>query len=651
MSTSLVHYVTFKTSQGTSRKLSVIDGVPFYCSSGENSHSRGTWFPFLGIETEGSDRGWFRKPGFLNELTSLGDTIPQTYNNHFPSFDIRKRFTSLKCLLISSLIGGGFWETENGKALFETLKQDHPQFYSDNAYILQDTGQTFNAENTPPQSVERTKIYRAINELLEKGAIYSLTSGFDAKLFYQQFVDVGYAKDNANPLQSNVITLFKPTYPQYPKTLSPALHEEMKWPNDYQKSLAMSEEQKIETEEFIRLIYPIARKNISTNPKYLDYELCYAEPINGIYQNCKTHVNIDFLHNGEIIVYPDNLDIIYENKNKNTLIFKVYNLSRGEWMVLKNSTLKSLIPYLKQLSENPHIAKIYDFCGFRRATSQIGKLYDKNLTQLIMDCKSTPMSAVYKEKLMVSLLKGMEAIHKTPYKFSNTEGFLFHADIKLDNIFFDKAADDVVIGDLGEIGKWDFLTSSSGYMPPELALEILKLEAMDKNNYSNNHIITFNKKRGPGIDIWNLGLVFAGLLQGEVIKHKSYAKDVYFPQLNFILDRLQRKEHEQTYLGEMASLEQDEIDEEICQIKQRLPQTEDGQKLRRLWDVVHQMLQVSPSKRLSASQLMNQLQSCVTNASVKQISDLGQPIGVKRFFPPANSTNSVTMESVQRQMI
>lgn len=110
-------------------------------------------FPFLGLDR----KGWYRKPVFIEGLSSLYDTIPSQYNDFFPSRDLGKRFANLKCLLISSIMGGGFWETDNAKVLLSQLKQDHPAFYKNNVYELQDSHITYNTENTPAHLVEVKK--------------------------------------------------------------------------------------------------------------------------------------------------------------------------------------------------------------------------------------------------------------------------------------------------------------------------------------------------------------------------------------------------------------------------------------------------------------------------------------------------------------
>lgn len=589
-----IHFFNYEGSDKVFRKITVIDGVPFYCSSGVNSGCPQTWFPFLGLNIN----GWFRKPGSMDELSSQIDTIPEIYNDYFdidPTNNIRSRFASLKCLLISSVIGGLFWEQITyGKELLTLLHKDYPDFYKENEYKLQDSSISFSVENKPALSVEIKKTYRRVNELLEKAVHYSLDPGLDATLLKENFIQFGIENGSLGPIQNNVINLFKPKYPELPKTASPTYNDTFIWPDDYETTLYLTKEQKEEAENFIQKMYPEAIDKIKGDPDYADNTSSFITDYDGLL--------IKVLTTGEIIVHHgEEISTI-----SNTILIKAYNLTRGEWSIIKVGVSQKLHPYIKLLSDEPHIAKIYDLTEANKTFASAGKLYHSELTKLLIADKSLSLSTAQKEKYMLSLLQGLNAIHKIPFKFDNTEGYLAHGDIKFANIFYDADADDVVIGDLDSAGCWDNLISSNYFVAPEYALQILKLPT---NSYTTNHTITFNKTKGQGIDVWNLGLVFAGLLQGKLIIHPNYGNDVYLPKLNFLLDRIQTGENRSQFMIDMASLEQEEIDEELNQIKQNLPKDAEGQKLAQLWDIVHNMLQVTPQKRLTCMELLNKMQT------------------------------------------
>jgi serine/threonine protein kinase len=589
-----IHFFNYEGNDKVFRKITVIDGVPFYCSSGINSGSPETWFPFLGLNIN----GWFRKPGSMDELSSQIDTIPESYDDYFDAngTDILKsRFASLKCLLISSVLGGGFWEqTVYGQKLLTILQKDYPDFYKENEYKLQDSSISFSVENQPALSVEIRKTYRRVNELLEKATHYSLDPGFDATLLKDNFIQFGIENGSLESIQNTVVNLFKPNYPQFPKTISPTYNDTLIWPDDYEKSLFLTKDEKEEADRYIREVYPKAIDEIKDDPEYSDSTLSFITNINQLY--------IKVLNNGEVIVHHGEKI----QSGSNTSIFKAFNLSRGEWNIIKLGVYRRMHPYVKQLSDEPHIAKIYGLTGVDNRLSHVGKLYHSELTDLLIADKSLSLSTAQKEKYMLSLLQGLNAIHKVPFKFDNTEGYLFHQDIKFANIFYDADADDVVIGDLDSAGSWDELISTNYFVAPEYALEVLKIPIQI---HTPNHIITFNKTKGQGIDVWNLGLVFAGLLQGRLINHPNYGGDVYLPKLNFLLDRIQTTEHRSQFMMDMASLEQEEIDEELNQIKQNLPKDDQGQKLAQLWDIVHNMLQTAPRKRLTCTELLKKMQT------------------------------------------
>lgn len=153
-------------------------------------------------------------------------------------------------------------------------------------------------------------------------------------------------------------------------------------------------------------------------------------------------------------------------------------------------------------------------------------------------------------------------------------------------------------------------SQKKAYAPSEV-MSFLSLSQHTLNFQKHSSLNTMRTSHGQmtqGIDVWNLGLVFAGLLQEKLFNHDTYRSNVYFPNLNFILDRLQTPEYKSTFMGDIASLEQTEVDEELNRIKRKLPQTAAGHMLRYLWDVVHQMLQVSPQKRPACMELLSQMQ-------------------------------------------
>src|SRR5690606_17320787 len=125
------------------RPVSIINGIPFYSSSGANSYAGGTWLPVTHYAWKfmkpGEDNLWDigrDKPIWVDEkdkqwryngwnvlaeelkessLLRAGRLLDQ-YGNW-----LQVRFGSLPCMLISAKIGGGFWDSEEGKELLEIV--------------------------------------------------------------------------------------------------------------------------------------------------------------------------------------------------------------------------------------------------------------------------------------------------------------------------------------------------------------------------------------------------------------------------------------------------------------------------------------------------------------------------------------------------
>lgn len=129
-----IEQISLKSNDVT-RFIIVFNGTPFYSSSGENSGFAGTWFPFFGIFSTYFYHlapGWFVKPHFLKLTSDLVDKIHEFYP-HLPyggfNNELPRRFASLPCMLISSKLGGGLWNSEEGKGLKRYLELTYPQFY------------------------------------------------------------------------------------------------------------------------------------------------------------------------------------------------------------------------------------------------------------------------------------------------------------------------------------------------------------------------------------------------------------------------------------------------------------------------------------------------------------------------------------------
>ncbi len=104
---------------------------PFYQSTGVNSQYRGTWFPFKGIE----NNGFFLKPH-----STKNQRLHLSYDSTFVDFleehrhhvfqngieCLMIRFGNTECMLVSYLIGGGYWDTEDSFLIKQFIKKNYP---------------------------------------------------------------------------------------------------------------------------------------------------------------------------------------------------------------------------------------------------------------------------------------------------------------------------------------------------------------------------------------------------------------------------------------------------------------------------------------------------------------------------------------------
>lgn len=110
------------------RKIAVINGYLFYESSGKASKFQGTWFPFLGLSEDHPfyGKGWYIKPDHNEKIKTY---MEKSVELNLKTFELPSRFGSIVSMLISSKIGGGFWNCEDGQAIQKQLKKDFPNFY------------------------------------------------------------------------------------------------------------------------------------------------------------------------------------------------------------------------------------------------------------------------------------------------------------------------------------------------------------------------------------------------------------------------------------------------------------------------------------------------------------------------------------------
>lgn len=112
--------------------ITVINGIPFYQSTGKNSHQPSTWFPFRGMKEKTK---WIMKPRQVES-----EYYPNELNNFIKESDLTtmvtiKRFGNLQTMCISAQINLGFWQTKQGVQLKNFLISQYPDLFIKNDII------------------------------------------------------------------------------------------------------------------------------------------------------------------------------------------------------------------------------------------------------------------------------------------------------------------------------------------------------------------------------------------------------------------------------------------------------------------------------------------------------------------------------------
>ncbi|MBS0288157.1 MAG: hypothetical protein JSR17_12735 [Proteobacteria bacterium] len=145
--------VTFKSKEETDKEKSaeiarqfvVVNGMCLYKSSGHNSGEASTWFPNLGVITQGHPLSVsaYVMRNYENMVAKpflLLDAVPKfppemlemqrcfNYDSK-KTKDVWDRFGSVAGMLVSSKLGGGLWDTPAGKEFKSYLEKNHGEFY------------------------------------------------------------------------------------------------------------------------------------------------------------------------------------------------------------------------------------------------------------------------------------------------------------------------------------------------------------------------------------------------------------------------------------------------------------------------------------------------------------------------------------------
>ena len=306
----------------------------------------------------------------------------------------------------------------------------------------------------------------------------------------------------------------------------------------------------------------------------------------------------------------------------------------------------------------------------------IEPLYEGTLATLLQ--KKTSLDLSQKIDLMIDLLTGLQGLHgmKSTVKINTneesgeqksfeTDFFLFHADIKPSNVLVDNtsAGWKAFLSDFGFCNNPLISGGTLAYRSPESLRLAKKLESTSIEN-RDDLVFNHNIQYGQLSDYWSLGLVFVAIMTSQLGKNEvpplpslqacldTAKKETirhtinHFSPLSSALafreavtwyvqdpaDKIltnppkqplteEKKSEVQTFYNEhflnlgrdkVAALTQKQIDTDLKTLRLGQAQTaaEDS-----IWDLIGEMLQVAPSKRITSVKALQKLTSLNTSAS------------------------------------
>lgn len=132
-----IQAITLLSNEGA-RLMVVINNLPYYQSTGKNSCSASTWFPCYGVDRIGATilkpETKARSPNIDVAMKTLQIQFDDPHHYQQRNLYVGNefgRFGNTETLLVSSILGGDFWESPVGKELIKYLKYAYPKFYKD----------------------------------------------------------------------------------------------------------------------------------------------------------------------------------------------------------------------------------------------------------------------------------------------------------------------------------------------------------------------------------------------------------------------------------------------------------------------------------------------------------------------------------------
>lgn len=302
---------------------------------------------------------------------------------------------------------------------------------------------------------------------------------------------------------------------------------------------------------------------------------------------------------------------------------RCYDLIAGEFSVRKKvcSKIEQLI--LKHFQYQPSL-------GIEPITLILEKEPDRGVKSdhILQPVFEGTLRSLYNEikdlkdvfSIMHQLLTGLSELHDCSpvevtvnYENGNftttrtTYPKMWHTDIKPDNILMRRLPDsgkwEAVFSDFGLSGQINPGSGSVGYRSPEDLNLYCKLLSLP-NSGSEEDIEIFDSYKYKK-DVWSLGIVFAGLLTGELngLIHTFQEKKTLItliPPIQCLIDGIRKGKINGEWDGFLIDLDQKCLDRDIALLKAKaIP------SYARIWDeLILKMLQVDYNKRISAKEAL-----------------------------------------------
>jgi len=297
----------------------------------------------------------------------------------------------------------------------------------------------------------------------------------------------------------------------------------------------------------------------------------------------------------DIRLDDDRIFLISKNtigKGQERTVKAVHDLRTGTPFVKKEINKENEFEIYQLIQSNPSTGLPQNF-HFRRNGSEKLQVLEERLTGPLFEAlqKRIFRTDALKLHAVKELAQGLHTLHHFKLESNNP---CFHADLKIENILFDKNGN-VQWTDFGYSGQVEKLVGSLGYQSPELVAMIAKAFPEGYGTtcaVTAEEIATYYKKHGQPIDIWAFAIVILTILKNA---------DVH--PLRAIAGALKRSESHPLFKDfYMQFLKQEELAAEIEAWRIRASPIEQA-----LLDIAERMLQVDPDQRITIDDVLEQV--------------------------------------------